>query len=72
MCLICRLSRETKQYPIKKRADKDRSITNTVMAWHKIIWTLSLREGGIFIIIFFFLFKICILHIHNYTECNQQ
>ncbi len=42
--LICRLSCETKQYPIRKRADKDGSITNIVMAR---VWALSLREGGI-------------------------
>ncbi len=45
--LICRLSHETKLYPIRKRADKDVSIINTVMTQHKRIWTLSLREGGI-------------------------
>ncbi len=30
--LICRLSCETKQYPIRKRADKDGSITNIAVA----------------------------------------
>ncbi len=28
-CMICRLSRETKQYPIRKELTEDGSITNT-------------------------------------------
>ncbi len=46
MHLICRLS-----IPIRKRADKDGSITNAVMTQHKRILNL-LREGGIFFIFF--------------------
>ncbi len=58
---ICRLSRETKQYPIRKRAD--RGITNTVMAQHKRIWTLSSRDFFFFFFFFFSNFIYCNLYI---------
>ncbi len=39
--LICRLSCETKQYPIRKQADRRRKLNKLiVIAQHKSIWTL--------------------------------
>ncbi len=43
--LICRLSREIKPYPIRKRADRRRKHNKQhVMKQHKSIWTRSSRE----------------------------
>ncbi len=50
--LICRLSRETSELT------EDGSITNAVMAQHKRIWTLSLREEIFF---FYFFIKLNVL-----------